>query len=246
MLKTTSGFKNIFIKEFNLCLFIGLFLLSFYHRIIEDIIIYDNEKIYQQYLIPMLNGFLTSVVILALNRFFHGKKYAALYYTSDKLKLLLISFLGGSSAYYLSLSILATWIITFLVIYSGYNTIKKFIGKLYNLLTPQKLATLKDIGIFFNFYITLIISFTTINLSVNALCQKIGYGIAFNFRDGIEGIINAVYFSVITMTTIGYGDIIPLTPPSRIIVCLESMTSYLTLAVMIGIITRGINAHPKN
>ncbi len=243
MLKISPDLKSIFIKDFNFSLFIGMALLSFYHRLIEDIIVYDAGGLYQNYYIPLLNGFFTAVVILMLNRFFSGKKYAAIYYTTDKFKLMLIAFLAGCGAFYLSFSVWATWFVTLTVIYAAYYTVKNFINKLYNLLTPLRLATLRDVGLFFNFYITLIISFTTINLSVNALCQKLGYGVAFNFREGIEGIINAVYFSVITMTTVGYGDIIPLTPLSRIIVCFECISCYLTLAVMIGIITRGISFH---
>lgn len=246
MSKVISGFKNIFIKDFNFSLFIGLSLLSIYHRLLETIIIYDTTGLYQNYLIPMLNGFLTAFVILMLNRFFTGKKYAAIYYTADKFKLMLVAFLAGFSAFYLSFSVWATWLITLAVMFAAFYTIKNFLNKLYNLLTPLRFATLNDIGRFFNFYITLIVSFTTINLSINALSQKLDLGTAFNFREGIEGIINAVYFSVITMTTVGYGDIIPLTPFSRIIVSFECITCYLTLAIMIGIITRGVSFHTRN
>ena len=63
----------------------------------------------------------------------------------------------------------------------------------------------------------------------------------FNFGQGIDAIVNAVYFSVITITTVGYGDIIPHTPLARIIVAAECLTGYILLGLMIGIITRGIN-----
>jgi hypothetical protein len=43
-----------------------------------------------------------------------------------------------------------------------------------------------------------------------------------------------LYFSLITMTTIGYGDIVPKSPPARILSALQGLVAQLYLAIMIA------------
>jgi len=43
-----------------------------------------------------------------------------------------------------------------------------------------------------------------------------------------------VYFSLVTMTTIGYGDIVPLAPAARSLASIEGLLSQLYLAIIIA------------
>ena len=43
-----------------------------------------------------------------------------------------------------------------------------------------------------------------------------------------------LYFSLITMTTIGYGDIVPVTQPARIFAALEGVTGVLYIAITVA------------
>jgi len=43
-----------------------------------------------------------------------------------------------------------------------------------------------------------------------------------------------VYFSIITMTTVGYGDILPVAAPARALASFESILSQLYLAIVIA------------
>jgi hypothetical protein len=49
-----------------------------------------------------------------------------------------------------------------------------------------------------------------------------------------EGGEQLLYFSVITLTTVGYGDITPVTPSARTAAALEAVTGTLYIAILIG------------
>jgi len=54
-------------------------------------------------------------------------------------------------------------------------------------------------------------------------------------RDLREGItLRLVYYSYVTLTTLGYGDITPVTPPAQLISTLEAITGQLYLAILVA------------
>lgn len=55
---------------------------------------------------------------------------------------------------------------------------------------------------------------------------------ATHLRSSIEFELN--YFSLVTLTTIGYGDIYPLSPPARSLATLEGLLAQLYLAIIIA------------
>jgi voltage-gated potassium channel len=62
---------------------------------------------------------------------------------------------------------------------------------------------------------------------------------AFGFPAGPDEVhvlrgFNAVYFSFITLTTVGYGDIVPLASPARMLAMLEGICGTLYMAVLIS------------
>ncbi len=62
--------------------------------------------------------------------------------------------------------------------------------------------------------------------------------IAFNVDklNGIQpGFLDYLYYSVVTFTTLGFGDIVPLTVPARIVVGLEVVLGYVMLGGLISI-----------
>ncbi len=67
---------------------------------------------------------------------------------------------------------------------------------------------------------------------------------AFNGDVGgpwLETIPEFVYFSFVSLTTLGYGDISPATPIARFVVYLEAITGQLYLAIMVaGLVGVGI------
>lgn len=45
---------------------------------------------------------------------------------------------------------------------------------------------------------------------------------------------NGVYFSFVTLTTVGYGDIVPVAPAARMLAMMESMVGTIYMAVLIS------------
>ena len=51
---------------------------------------------------------------------------------------------------------------------------------------------------------------------------------------GVMRIVDSVYFSFVTLTTLGYGDILPVTPQARIIAAMEAVCGVLFTATLIA------------
>ena len=65
--------------------------------------------------------------------------------------------------------------------------------------------------------------------------------------DGFENIPRAIYFSIITITTVGYGDIVTQTPLGMILTSLLILVGYGIIAVPTGVVTiELINQHRKS
>jgi hypothetical protein len=59
---------------------------------------------------------------------------------------------------------------------------------------------------------------------------------AFNTNEGRQSIrgFNAFYFSFVTLSTVGYGDITPVSKVARMLAAMEAMTGLLYVAVLIA------------
>ena len=104
------------------------------------------------------------------------------------------------------------------------------------------------------FFLTDFKSFIESSHSINEIYKKfkilVSYGI-FNillfanvyYYYGIEGknglvdreVITSIYFSIVTWTTLGYGDYSPPTPSLQLIAAIEALMGYVYMALLIGI-----------
>lgn len=60
-------------------------------------------------------------------------------------------------------------------------------------------------------------------------------------RGGMTSIPVAVYWAIVTLTTVGYGDFTPSTPAGQFLTSLLSLTGYAIIAVPTGIVVREMN-----
>ncbi len=241
------SFHQVFLNSFNLCVFVGLVLLAVHHDLIFYNIPNISDMILYYIVIPLVNGLFTAVVCLLLNHYFARRKFTDYSFKiENKPALFTTAFLAGICCIYIVLDAVSTYLISALIVYAAYSNIRDFARKLSALLAPDKKATTGDLAEFTIFFINLLITFTVINISLNTIHISLGIDVAFNFAPGVQGILDAIYFGLITMTTVGYGDIYPHSAVARSVVGLECLTSYLLLGIMIGIISRGIDFNKKS
>jgi voltage-gated potassium channel Kch len=74
-------------------------------------------------------------------------------------------------------------------------------------------------------FIEIVVGFSIIYLNIGGIC--IG-------EEVISSPIDALYFSVVTITTLGYGEILPKTEAGKIAVMLQVCLAVLFFAVMLG------------
>ncbi len=58
---------------------------------------------------------------------------------------------------------------------------------------------------------------------------------------GFTSIPKGIYWTIVTITTVGYGDIAPVTPLGQFIASLTMLTGYAIIAVPTGIVTAEIS-----
>lgn len=80
--------------------------------------------------------------------------------------------------------------------------------------------------------------------------QVIGFAVFFvasenHFHRKIEGILDAIYFSFVTITTLGYGEIKPITPWGKLLIVFELLAGLYFLVIIISIIASWINEPPE-
>lgn len=65
-------------------------------------------------------------------------------------------------------------------------------------------------------------------------------------KSGFTSIPISIYWAIVTITTVGYGDIAPITPLGQIIAAIIMLTGYAIIAVPTGIITSEIATASKS
>ena len=73
------------------------------------------------------------------------------------------------------------------------------------------------------------------------------YMIEGNVPDSqFNNIPNSIYWAIVTMTTVGYGDITPVTPTGRFLSAVIMLIGYTIIAVPTGIVSATMVSEHKN
>lgn len=163
-------------------------------------------------------------------------EYLLRLYCSPKPKQYALSFFGIVDLL-ATLPFYITWLFgpaRYLLIIRTFRLIRVFrVFKLFNFLDEGHLLlsslyiSSRKISVFFLFVLILVISIGTLMYMVEGNQP----GTSFN------NIPNSIYWAIVTMTTVGYGDITPATPVGRFLSAIVMLLGYTIIAVPTGIVS---------
>lgn len=103
-----------------------------------------------------------------------------------------------------------------------------------NFLTVALKGSLRKISIF----LLTVLSLTVILGSIMYLVEK--------RENGFSNIPESIYWAIVTITTVGYGDISPVTPIGKFVASVVMLIGYAIIAVPTGILTHDLAMATKN
>ncbi len=141
--------------------------------------------------------------------------------------------------------VLSAWILEAVTLFTVLIVVLRvthFLRTVAALIEPNRYPTWRQVGMMLYTYLSMLTAFTLINLAMDLLhVLHPGISPAFNFAaTNASALVNAFYFSVVVMTTLGFGDITPLTSAAKISVALQCLTSYVMFALLVGVAMRGV------
>ncbi|AZA91772.1 voltage-gated potassium channel [Chryseobacterium nakagawai] len=80
------------------------------------------------------------------------------------------------------------------------------------------------------------------SLILNLIFATIYLIIADDFNNGTHTFLGSFYYSIVTFTTLGYGDIFPKTDIARMIVTVEVLMGYVILGLFVFLLSKKIDA----
>jgi voltage-gated potassium channel len=168
--------------------------------------------------------------------FFFTLEYLCRLYCSPTPKKYALSFFGIIDLLS-TLPLYIGWIfgpVRYLMVVRTFRLIRVFrVFKLFSfleegdLLMRSLMLSSRKIMVFFLFVVIMVISLGTIMYMVEGNVENT------QFKD----IPTSIYWAVVTMTTVGYGDIAPITPVGRFLSAIVMMLGYTIMAVPTGIVS---------
>lgn len=150
-------------------------------------------------------------------------------------------FLAGAMDILLILHKEGILVLTVVVLILLISHLREFAGNLSNMLRPGYTATWGEVAELSRIYITMLAGFTLLNAALEGAHLIAGHQAPFGFsQHGGDIFLNSLYFTVVTMTTLGYGDFTPQMWDAKLLAMIECLVSYVMFALMVGIITRGV------
>ncbi|BCS88542.1 potassium channel family protein [Pseudodesulfovibrio sediminis] len=245
-----SGFSHVAFTHFVPSFFTGIILLYLWNSILNMSIIVELSKgvlSMDDFVVSSCNGVLTAcvVVLFHIMRNRSRARKDARSHTPAQTRMLvnaaIVGFAGGALDVLLMLHVLGIMGMTLIVVVILGGHIRVFINKIPRMLTPGNTASWSDVSEMARIYMTMLAGFTLVNATLDGAHMLIGSTPPFGFAVNNSDIfLNSLYFTVVTMTTLGFGDIVPNTWDGKLLLIFQCLVGYVMFALMVGIITRGV------
>jgi len=151
-----------------------------------------------------------------------------------------VGFVAGASDILLLLHSEGVILLTGVVLVILFLHLRVFGRELVRMLHPSTVATWGDVAEMARIYLTMLAGFTLVNATLEATHLLARQPAPFGFFEDGDLFLNSLYYTVVTMTTLGYGDIVPQTWDAKLLLIVECLVSYVMFALVVGIITRGV------
>ncbi len=240
-----SVYFQIIRQNLNQCLFVGFITWAILVSPILQLIPDFQNRIILYIILPIMNGLLCLLIVWIWRKFLKKFPIERVELLTPPFAVERMAFIAGFLCIFVVFDVFTYFLGTVIAILTILK-IQQFLRQMISFLPPHHYITRREIFVFLGFFIDLIIFFTLLNLTF----RIIGSPVISAYEEVIHGtplptlktdnLFNALYFTIITLTTVGYGDFIPITYFGKMIVALECLTSYIMFGLMIGLVARGI------
>lgn len=245
-----ATFTHVAFTHFVPCFFIGIVMLFMADTIHPDpimAVLADDMFSLIDFTLAALNGVMVGLVAAAYHFYRNGrlKRINAVSRIPASQKKItyaaIIGFISGASDVLLGLHNSGILALTVVVLVILILHLRDFSHHIVDMLKPGNIATWGDVNELMRIYMTMVAGFTLVNATLEGLHIMAGKLPPFGFRveDG-DIFLNSLYYTVVTMTTLGFGDIVPMTWDAKLLLIFQCLASYFMFALLIGIITRGV------
>lgn len=246
-----TTFRQVAFTHFVPCFFLGVISLFFLNALTPDMelrLLLNDRIDVIDFSISALNGIFVALVV-ALFHWHNNRRAASIPWRTNVRagkKILFyrmfIGFVGGSFDILFGLQNEGILLLTGVVLSILVWHLRLFTRNMVRMLKPGNNATWNDVAELLRIYLTMLAGFTLINASLEVahIMAKTPEPFGFGHAEG-ELFLNALYYTVVSMTTLGFGDIVPMTWDGKLLLIFQCLASYMMFALMIGIITRGVS-----
>jgi voltage-gated potassium channel len=238
--------RRVFLGHFVFCSFLGLWIVMGLSKVSESLGI--GSALPHKFTIAMLTGLIIAAGVWLVH---HGKVRRlnpVTFADNDRAYRrwsILSGFVCGALVILSYRSLAGLLILTTLTLLTIALSVRLFFRQIARLLRPASYAHVPDVVFLLFVFATLLIAFTLVNYSIDEIYSEMARfsnsgsaSDAFSSHNG--SLVDYLYFSIVVMTTLGFGDISPVLPAARIAVAVQCLTSYVLFALMVGVFTRGI------
>lgn len=248
--KNQSTLLNAILTHYVPCLFFGvltLYILSKTFPLSFVAELNDNRLEPTDLLFAALNGLVVAAAVILFHKrrnAYLRKTHAALRTLADRATFFhsaIIGFLAGISGVLLGAyneGIVALTVLVLAIVIWHLRTFMRFIPVM---LKPGNIATWGDVSRLLTTYFNMLAGFTLLNATLEGIHLMIKVTPPFAFTaDNGDIFLNSLYYTVVTMTTLGFGDFVPQTWDGKLMLIFQCLVSYFMFALVIGIVTRGV------